>query len=220
MFGGAVPDAMLATIQLLATLHDAAGSVAVAGLGSHDALTPAYDEAQLRRETGLLDGVSPIGRGSLLSRIWSQPAITVTGIDAPTVDNASNTLAPSITVRLSVRIAPGQKATDAAAALEQHLRSHAPYGAVLEIADIDVGEPFLVDTSGWAVTDATAAMTQAWGKPPVDIGVGGSIPFISDLVRAFPLAQILVTGVEDPDSRAHSPNGPRTVVTVRIFHNV
>jgi acetylornithine deacetylase/succinyl-diaminopimelate desuccinylase-like protein len=69
-----------------------------------------------------------------------------------------------------------------------------------------VGEPFLVDTTGWAVTEATAAMTDAWGKPPVDIGVGGSIPFIADLVRVFPEAQILVTGVEDPDSRAHSPN--------------
>jgi len=206
MFGGAVPDAMLATIQLLATLHDADGSVAVAGLGSHDADAPDYDEAQLRRETGLLDGVSTIGHGSLLSRIWSQPAITVTGIDAPTVDNASNTLAPSITVRISARIAPGQKAADAAVALEHHLRSHAPYGAELDIDDIDVGEPFLVDTSGWAVTEATAAMTQAWGKAPVDIGVGGSIPFIADLVRAFPKAQILVTGVEDPDSRAHSPN--------------
>ena len=206
MFGGVVPDAMLATIQLLATLHDADGSVAVAGLTSYDAPTPDYDEAQLRSETGLLDGVSPIGRGSLLSRIWSQPAITVTGIDAPTVDNASNTLTPSITVRISARIAPGQKATDAAVALEAHLRSHAPYGAVLEFDDIDVGEPFLVDTSGWAVTEATAAMTDAWGTPPVDIGVGGSIPFIADLVRVFPEAQILVTGVEDPDSRAHSPN--------------
>ena len=206
MFGGVVPDAMLATIQLLATLHDADGSVAVAGLTSHDAPTPDYDEAQLRRETGLLDGVSPIGRGSLLGRIWSQPAITVTGIDAPTVDNASNTLTPSITVRISARIAPGQKATDAAVALQAHLRSHAPFGAVLEFDDIDVGEPFLVDTSGWAVTEAAAAMTDAWGKPPVDIGVGGSIPFIADLVRVFPEAQILVTGVEDPDSRAHSPN--------------
>ena len=49
-------------------------------------------------------------------------------------------------------------------------------------------------------------MAEAWGKEPVEIGVGGSIPFIADLVEEFPEAQILVTGVEDPDSRAHSPN--------------
>ncbi|TFD67640.1 dipeptidase [Cryobacterium sp. Hb1] len=206
MFGGAVPDAMLATIKLLSTLYHEDGSVSVAGLTSIDVPTPGYSEDQLRAETGLLPGVSPIGHGSILSRIWSQPALTVTGIDAPTVDNASNTLTPAVTVRLSTRIAPGQSAVHAATAIETHLRENAPFGAVVEIDDVDTGEPFLVDTSGWAVTEARSAMTDAWGVPPVDIGVGGSIPFIADLVRVFPAAQILVTGVEDPDSRAHSPN--------------
>ncbi|MEO6199751.1 MAG: dipeptidase [Cryobacterium sp.] len=207
MFGGAVPDAMLATIRLLATLHDADGAVAVAGLTSHDAPTPDYSEEQLRLETGLLDGVSTIGRGTILSRIWSQPSITVTGIDAASVANASNTLSPAISVRISTRIAPGQAARDAYVAIEKHLNEHVPFGARLDIDDVDMGEPFLVDTSGWAVAEARRAMTDAWGGvEPVDIGVGGSIPFIADLVRVFPEAQILVTGVEDPDSRAHSPN--------------
>jgi acetylornithine deacetylase/succinyl-diaminopimelate desuccinylase-like protein len=206
MFGGAVPDAMLATIRLLATLHDADGAVAVAGLTSRDAATPDYSEDQLRLETGLLDGVAPIGRGTILSRIWSQPSITVTGIDAPSVANASNTLAPMVSVRISARIAPGQPAGDAYRALAEHLHANAPFGAALEIDDVDTGEAFLVDTSGWAVAEARQAMTEAWGVDPVDIGVGGSIPFIADLVRVFPEAQILVTGVEDPDSRAHSPN--------------
>jgi acetylornithine deacetylase/succinyl-diaminopimelate desuccinylase-like protein len=49
-------------------------------------------------------------------------------------------------------------------------------------------------------------MADAWGRAPLETSVGGSIPFIADLVREFPDAQILVTGVEDPDSRAHSPN--------------
>lgn len=206
MFGGAVPDAMLATIRLLDTLWDADGSVAVDGLRSADLTTPDYDEAQLRAETGLLDGVAPIGRGSILSRIWAQPSITITGIDAPSVANASNTLLPSAAVRLSARIAPGQDAREAYEALRAHLLANAPFGARLEIEDVDTGQPFLVDTSGWAVAEARAAMAEAWGREPVDIGVGGSIPFIAELVEEFPAAQILVTGVEDPDSRAHSPN--------------
>jgi len=206
MFGGAVPDAMMAAITLLATLYNADGSVAVAGLTSYDAETPEYSEDQLRDETGLLDTATPIGHGTLLSRIWYQPAITVTGIDAPTVDNASNTLSPVITVRVSCRIAPGQSAATAAVALQKHLTYNAPFGARISISEVDCGEPFLVDTSGWAVAEARQAMADAWGTPPVDIGVGGSIPFISDLSRVFPDAQILVTGVEDPDSRAHSPN--------------
>lgn len=206
MFGGAVPDAMLATIALLATLHDTDGAVAVSGLTSHDAATPEYGEEKLREEAGLLEGVTSVGRGPILSRIWSQPAITITGIDAPTVINASNTLTPSVTVKVSARIAPGQRASDAFAALETHLRDRAPFGAHLEISDVDLGNPFLVDSSGWAATEAKNAMEQAWGVAPVEMGVGGSIPFIADLVDVFEDAQILVTGVEDPDSRAHSPN--------------
>jgi acetylornithine deacetylase/succinyl-diaminopimelate desuccinylase-like protein len=206
MFGGAVPDAMLAMVKLLATLHDERGSVAVEGLASHESETPEYSEARLREEAGLLDGVTPVGVGNILGRTWSQPAITVTGIDAPSVANASNTLAPAISVRISARIAPGQESADAFVALERHLREHAPFGAHVEITDVDQGNGFLVDTSGWAVAEAETAMAEAWGADPVEMGIGGSIPFIADLVELFPSAQILVTGVEDPDSRAHSPN--------------
>jgi len=206
MFGGAAPDAMLATIQLLATLHAEDGSVAVEGLTSRDATTPEYPVERLVEEAALLPGVTPIGHGAVLSRLWDQPAITITGIDAPTVVNASNTLIPSVTVKVSARIAPGQTAAEAFRCIESHLRAHAPFGAHLEISDVDQGNPFLVDTTGWAVADAMEAMHQAWGTPAVQTGIGGSIPFISDLVTVFPDAQILITGVEDPDSRAHSPN--------------
>lgn len=206
MFGGAVPDAMMAAVKLLATLWDEEGAVAVEGLHMRDAETPPYTELTLRDEAGLPAGVSPIGRDSILSRIWNKPSITVTGIDAPSVRNASNTLTPEVSVVISARIAPGQSAQDAYAALEAHLRARAPFGAELEFTDADFGDGFLVDTSGWAVADARAAMDEAYGVAPVDLGVGGSIPFVSDLVREFPQAQILITGVEDPHARAHSPN--------------
>jgi acetylornithine deacetylase/succinyl-diaminopimelate desuccinylase-like protein len=206
MFGGAAPDAMLATLRLLATLHGPDGSVAVAGLTSREAATPEYSEQKLAEEAAFLEGVTAVGHGPVLSRLWDQPAITITGIDAPTVINASNTLVPSVTVKVSARIAPGQSAADAYTAIEKHLREHAPFGAHLEISEVDRGNPFLVNTSGWAVAEAKDAMHQAWGREPLETGIGGSIPFISDLVEVFPSAQILITGVEDPDSRAHSPN--------------
>ena len=91
MFGGAVPDAMLATIRLLDSLWDADGAVCVEGLATRDAATPAHTEAALRESAELLPQTQPIGRGELLARIWNQPAITVTGIDYATVDEASNT---------------------------------------------------------------------------------------------------------------------------------
>lgn len=205
-YGGAVPDAMLAAIELLATLWKKDGSVAVKGLTAHVAETPEYDEAKLRDETGLLDGAEPIGSGDILSRSWYQPSITVTGIDAPSVKNASNTLVPSVRVRISGRVAPGQDAREFYEKLEAHLLEHAPFGAQLSIEDLDLGEAFLVDTSGWAAADALDTMHEAWGVPPVSMGSGGSIPFIADLVSRYPAAQILITGVEDPDARAHSPN--------------
>jgi acetylornithine deacetylase/succinyl-diaminopimelate desuccinylase-like protein len=206
MMGGAVPDAPMAAIELLSTLWKKDGSVAVDGLTSHDEETPAYDEAKLREESGLLEGVSPIGKGDILSRTWYQPSITVTGMDIPNIRNASNTLVPSVRARISARVAPGQTWQDAFAAIEAHLLSHVPFGAEISIEDLDTGNPFLVDSSGWAAKDALETMTEAYGRDAVEIGAGGSIPFIADLVELFPGAQILITGVEDPESRAHSPN--------------
>ncbi|WP_295855540.1 dipeptidase [uncultured Microbacterium sp.] len=215
MMGGAVPDAMLATVKLLATLWDDDGAVAVEGLAVRDAETPAYDEATLRAESGLLEGVSPIGRDSILSRIWNKPSITITGWDATPVEAASNTLSPQTSVVISARVAPGQDAKEAFAAVEAHLRAHAPFGAQLEFTDVDCGDSFLVDTSGWAVEEARASFADGYGVDSVDVGIGGSIPFISDLVREFPEAQILVTGVEDPHARAHSPNESLHLETFR-----
>lgn len=215
MFGGAVPDAMLAAIRTLDSLWDENGSVAVPGLRSRDAATPDYDEARLRAETGLREGARPVGTGTILSRIWDQPSITVTGIDAPSVRNASNTLVPSVRVRVSARVAPGQSVAEAREALIAHLQANAAFGATLEFGEIEGCEPFLVDASGWAVADALEVMEEAYGTEPVQMGVGGSIPFIAELVEVFPEAQILVTGVEDPDSRAHSPNESLHMPTFR-----
>jgi len=206
MFGGAAPDAMLAAVRLLATLHDDDGSVAVEGMHAHDQVVPAVDEARFREDAALLDGVHSIGRGEILHRLWAQPAITITGIDAPSVQNASNTLLPRVSVKISARVAPGQDAAEAFEALKAHLEAHAPFGAHLAFSNVDCGNPFLVDTTGWAVDEALTAMHEAWGVAPRLVGVGGSIPFIAELNDTFPEAHVLVTGVEDPDTRAHSPN--------------
>ena len=206
MFGGAVPDAMMAAVTLLATLWNDDGSVAVAGLQNAELDIPDYDEADLRRDAGLLDGVRPIGTGKILDRVWAQPSITLTGIDAPSIANAANALTPSVLVRLSGRVAPGQDAEEASRAIKRHLLDHAPFGARVTFEGDDNGQPFLVDTSGWGAEAMRQAMADAWGVAPVDTGIGGSIPFIAELVDEFPGAQILVTGVEDPQTQAHSPN--------------
>ncbi|WP_412162403.1 dipeptidase [Curtobacterium flaccumfaciens] len=206
MFGGAAPDAMIPMVRLLASLHDADGSVAVEGLSSYEADVPERTEDELAVDAALVPGVRAIGTGAVLSRMWFQPSITVTGMDVPSVANASNTLLPTVSARVSVRVAPGHDARQASAAVERHLREHVPFGARMEITEPDSGDGFLVDTAGWAVQEARTAMREGWGAEAVEQGIGGSIPFVSDLAAEFPDAQILVTGVEDPDTRAHSPN--------------
>lgn len=206
MFGGPVPDAMTAMIRLLAGLHDEAGDVAVAGLDSGVAADLAYDADTLRAEAGLLPGVAPMGTGSILSRLWTKPSLTVIGIDAPSVATASNTLPASVTALVSMRVSPTQDVEEALAALTTHLVDHAPFGAQVDVTPVDTGSGFAGAASGPIGALARSALADAWGVEPVDIGVGGSIPFVAAFADRFPDAEILVTGVEDPDSRAHGAN--------------
>jgi acetylornithine deacetylase/succinyl-diaminopimelate desuccinylase-like protein len=206
MFGGLVPDAFLALTKLVSSFYDESGSVVVSGLLRSEPPTPPFSEARVREESGLLPSVSPIGTGSFLSRLWNQASITITGLDMPSLENASNTLTPNVTARVSLRVAPGQSSADALKALTEHIERNTPYGAEILITDVNLGESFSADTNGWASQAYGDALKASWGVSAVNMGVGGSIPFISSFVNAFPHAQVLVTGVEDPDSRAHSPN--------------
>ncbi|HQH06761.1 MAG TPA: dipeptidase [Phycicoccus sp.] len=206
MFGGAVPDAITALIRLLATLHDDEGNVTLTGLKEGRAADLDFSEERLRAESGLLDGVSTIGSGSLLSRIWTKPSITTIGIDAPTVATSSNTLVPSAAAKISMRLAPDENDLAAFEILKAHLLAQAPWGAKVEVTLDDKGLGFAADAQGPIYDEARAAFTDAWGVPPVDIGVGGSIPFVAAFAEKFPEAAILVTGVEDPDTRAHGAN--------------
>jgi cysteinylglycine-S-conjugate dipeptidase len=218
MYGGAAPDAVLAAIRLLDTLWDEDGAVAVEGLlqaAPPEGAPAGASLEELTADAALLPGVTPIGRGTVADRLWYGPSITVTGIDVTDVLNASNTLLPSVRARISCRIAPGQAAAEAFAAIERHLRGHLPFGAHLTIGDVDLGEPFLVDQSGWAAAAARSALADGWGVEPELTGIGGSIPFISTLTERFPGAQILITGVEDPDTRAHSPNESQDLGVLR-----
>ncbi|MGN6578171.1 MAG: dipeptidase [Nocardioides sp.] len=207
MWGGAVPDAVTAMMRLLATLHDENGDVAVEGLHSGPAADVDYPVDRARAEAGMVDGVEFIGTGSLVERLWTKPAIATIGFDATRTADASNTLIPSVKVKLSVRLAPGDSSKSAMAALKAHLEKHVPWGAQLTFTEGEFGEPTQIDAAGPAYDAARAAFREAWdGVEPVDMGVGGSIPLIAAFNEAFPAAAVLVTGVEDPDTRAHGAN--------------
>jgi cysteinylglycine-S-conjugate dipeptidase len=206
VYGGVVPDALTALCRLLATLHDDQGNVAVAGLDTAPAPELEYPMERLREESGILDGVELIGSGSIVERVWCKPAISVIALDAPTVAQASNTLIPAARAKISTRVAPGDDASQALAALIKHLEDHVPWGAQLTVTGGETGEPSVVDFAGPYAEAARAAFSQAWDVAPVFIGQGGTIPMVADFGKAFPDATILVTAVGDPDSRAHGTN--------------
>jgi len=206
MFGGVAPDAITALVRTIATLHDADGNVAVAGLKSGVAPDLDYPEQRLRDESGLLDGVELIGTGSILTRMWAKPSITTIGIDAPSVATSSNTLVPAASAKISMRIAPDEDPHEAFQLLVAHLVANAPWGVKVEVLSDDEGSGFSADANGPVYDQARAAFTDAWGVAPVDVGIGGSIPFVAAFAAKFPEAAILVTGVEEPDTRAHGAN--------------
>jgi len=207
MWGGLVPDALMALTRLLSTLWTEDGDCAVEGLVSGPAAEVDYPEERLRAESGAAAGTQWIGTGSAVERLWTKPAVTVTGIDAPKVDGASNTLTPVARAKVTIRLAPGDSGANAVQRLREHLEKHAPWGAELSTTVVDTGEPTVLEATGPAYDAARAAFTEAWdGVAPIDMGVGGSIPFIAEFKEAFPAASVLVTGVEDPDTRAHGPN--------------
>lgn len=206
IWGGVVPDALSVLVRLLASLHDDDGNVAVAGLHETTAAAVDYPPERVRADSGLLDGVSEIGSGSAPQRLWAKPAITVIGIDTTPIEKASNTLIPRARAKISMRVAPGGDAAAHLDALTAHLQQHAPWGAQVSVTRGDIGEPYAIDASGSVYDAARAAFRQAWGVDAIDMGMGGSIPFIAEFAEAFPEAKILVTGVEDPATQAHSIN--------------
>ena len=207
MWGGLVPDALITLARLIATLHDDRGNVAIAGLHSGPAADVDYPEDRLRAESGAVPGIEWIGDGSAVERLWTKPSLSITGLDAPKVDGASNTLVASARAKISLRVAPGDTAENALACLRRHLEEHVAWGAELTLSVVDTGEATKIDATGPAYDAARHAFTEAWdGTEPVDMGVGGSIPFIAEFLDAFPRASVLVTGVEDPDTRAHGAN--------------
>lgn len=202
-FGGVVPDALTALCRLLATLHDEAGNVAIEGLVTGTAPDLDYPEDRLLEETGLLEGVSQTGDGSVVERMWFKPSASVLAIDATPVAKASNTLIPSARAKVSVRLVPGQDPAAAAKALEEHLRRNAPWGAHVDVVAGQCGAPGRITLEGERAEAAKTAFREAFGVDAVEIGCGGSIPIVAEFADRHPEALVLVTAVTDPNSRMH-----------------
>jgi acetylornithine deacetylase/succinyl-diaminopimelate desuccinylase-like protein len=205
-YGGAAPDALLAVLRALSSLHDANGDVAVEGLKRNEWEGEQQPEADFRELGTVLDGMPLMGTGGLGSRVWSGPAITVIGIDVPSVDGAVNAVSAHARAVLNVRVHPQQDAVEAQDAVIAHLRQQRPFGIELDVQPGATGNGFAARTSGPAYDAARAAWSAAWGRDVLLAGSGGSIPIVSALGQALPNAEALLVGATDGVANIHGPD--------------
>jgi len=206
-----VPDALTVLARTLATLHDEQGKVAIPGLVSSDTADPLdLTETEFRAQAGVVEGLELIGEGSITSRLWTMPSISVLAIDAPPVDEAINALVPVARAKVSMRLAPGQNPPHAMKALVDYLESHVPWGAQVTVTPGASGEAFALATEGPCFEIYRAAMREAWGTEPVNMGVGGSIPFVAAFSESYPEATIVLTGAQEPERDPCARREPRS----------
>ena len=205
-FGGAAPDALVVLLHALASLHDERGDVAVEGLRREEWTGATYSDDEFRELAEVGQGLPFFGTGGLGERVWSGPALTVTGVDAQPVDQALNAVVPYARAKLNLRIHPEQDPTEAQAALVKHLEAQRPFGISLDVTPAEIGKGFAAGTSGPAYEAARAAFETVWGSEPSFVATGGSIPLVSALQEAAPDAEILLLGTTDGFANIHAPN--------------
>ncbi|MFN2198231.1 MAG: dipeptidase [Anaerolineales bacterium] len=207
MFGGPAPDALLALIKMLATLHDKNGNVTIQGLANdQDWSGVEYPPDQFRTDARVLDGVELVGDGGVSSMLWSRIAITVIGIDCPSVSEAANAIPAEAAARISMRVPPGIDSQAAQQALMDHLKAVAPWNVQIEIEPGDPGSPFEANIHGPAYAAMREAMAAAYGSQATTAGQGGSIGLANTLNDASPQAELMLIGVEEPACLIHAPN--------------
>lgn len=205
-FGGTYPDAITVLARVLASLHADDGSVAVEGLVQYGADPLDLTEEELASQMLPVEGLKLLGEGSLTSRLWTRPSLSVLAIDSVPIGEAINQLVPEASAKVSLRIAPGQDPSVAMDALVSHIEASVPWGAEITVERGAMGAPIDLETEGRAYDAYREGMRQGYGAEPVEAGMGGSIPFVAAFSDIYPDAAVLLIGVADPTSRYHGPN--------------
>jgi cysteinylglycine-S-conjugate dipeptidase len=205
-YGGAAPDALVALLHGLASLHDDHGNVAVEGLRREEWTGVTDTDEEFRDLAEVEAGLPLFGTGGLGERVWTGPAITVTGMDVPSVEGAVNAVSAHARAKLNIRVHPEQPAAEAQAAVVRHLEEQRPFGIPLQVHAGGTGDGFKGKTSGPAWEAMEAAMEAAFGRAPVQIATGGAIPLVKALSDGVPDATVLLFGTTDKFANIHGPN--------------
>lgn len=205
-YGGAAPDALIVLLRALTTLWDDNGDVAVAGLRREEWPGAGYTDDEFRALAEIEPGLPIIGTGGIGSKIWSGPAITVLGIDAPAVEGAAASVQGYARASLNVRVHPEQPAVEAQAAVVAHLSALRPFGVPLTVTAGPTGDGFRASPTGPVWDAMVAAMDAAWGASTIQKATGGAIPLVKAMADAIDGATIFVFGATDSFANIHGPN--------------
>jgi acetylornithine deacetylase/succinyl-diaminopimelate desuccinylase-like protein len=217
MWGGPVPDPVMALCRMLASLTNDDGTIAIAGIA--DKVRPLTaderksiealpgDEGQFRAQAGLLPGVQVLGGGRHPSETnWRQPSIAINAIQASSRKDARNIICDSAWTRLGIRVVPDMDPVDVQKRLVRALREATPWGLECHIKEDHAAGWWYTDSSHPAFRAAFRALEKGYGRAAVTIGCGGSIPFVEPFARELGGVPALLIGVEDPYTNAHSEN--------------
>jgi acetylornithine deacetylase/succinyl-diaminopimelate desuccinylase-like protein len=216
VFGGAVANPITALAQLLATLHDRKGRVAIAGF--YDRVKPLEDwERQAWRklpvdgdklileETGAPELFGEVGYNSV-ERIWARPTAEINGIGGGYQGQGTKTvIASHAMAKLTFRLVPEQRGDEIHELAKAHLEKNLPKGVTLEITSGHSGPWYLTDPHSPLGEAAQRALRKAFDRDPALIREGGSIPIVSQFREILGIETLLM-GLALPDCRAHSPN--------------
>lgn len=214
LWGNVAPDPATALVALLARLVDEDGRSKLARRPIDPEWLASSRDVPLTKDvirTGarLLDNVAPLPDRGLTPAawVWRQPAVTVLSTTFPAPGSEKNAIRKSASAKLSLRIAPGQTSEELFAAVEAELRRDIPGGLALTLTKLaGAASSWDYVAKGPAFDAADRAYQVAWGRPPLRVGLGGSIPFVALFGRRFSRLPLVLNGVIDPETGAHGPN--------------
>lgn len=208
IFGGSVPDAIGCLLHLLASIADPDGQSRIRGLVTSDlGAAAAPDVESWRASTGALSGLKlPHDGRDIVHRSAGSASVAVLGLDVPSIADSSAVLHAQAKARVLVRLAPEQDPGEALTALQLHLDAQDVLGAEVSLHQRNSAVGTYLDANASIGTLALEALSEGFGNPAVAMAVGGSIPFTAAYGNAFGEAALLITALQDPQTRAHGWN--------------
>src|SRR5699024_2981298 len=122
------------------------------------------------------------------------------------IAESSNSIVHTASAKFSMRLGPGMDPQHAMDALTAHIHNTPAFGATVTVHPVEQGKPFVVDATSEASAMMKQALSEACETNAIDTDVSRSIAYVADLDEAVRKASILMTGIEDTDTKAHSPN--------------